>query len=158
MSETEDESLLQQDSGANHGGLYRTGKWTLEEENFASKLIELFQAGQIFCGVKEGQTLRSYLAQKLNCKLMRISKKYPGQNILSDRYHRSEIFREASTSTLIVDNLEKIFLEKDAIVRFEREKRKKYYTKRTPEENVAKKTKINTFSDFWTFAEQGDLL
>mmetsp|Transcript_26594 Transcript_26594/g.26841 ORF Transcript_26594/g.26841 Transcript_26594/m.26841 type:complete len:188 (+) Transcript_26594:79-642(+) len=157
MSEYQVESLLQQTYDANHDGFFRTGKWTMEEENFASKLIELFHAGQIYAGVYEGQTLRSYLARRLKCKPMRISKKFPGQNILSDRYHRSEIFWDACTSTSIVHDLEKIFLAKDVVVRFEREKRKKYYTKPSSEKNMTKKRKVNICSDFWTFAEEGML-
>jgi hypothetical protein len=76
-----------------------SGKWTLEEEQFAWKLINDFELGllskfiMIFllgfayflcflsADCEEGCTLRSYLARKLNCAPMRISKKFAGQNI-----------------------------------------------------------------------------
>jgi hypothetical protein len=57
----------------------RSGKWTVEEETFADLLIELFEKGHI--NVNNGCTLRSFLARKLHCAPMRISKKYAGKGI-----------------------------------------------------------------------------
>ena len=57
----------------------RSGKWALEEETFADLLIELFEKGQI--NENNGCTLRSFLARKLHCVPMRISKKYAGKGI-----------------------------------------------------------------------------
>jgi hypothetical protein len=42
---------------------YRKGKWTVEEENYANKLISLFNQGLL--PVVEGTTLRTYLSDKL---------------------------------------------------------------------------------------------
>lgn len=58
----------------------RSGKWTAEEEALASKLIYEFEIGMLN-DCDEGATLRSYLARKLNCAPMRISKKFAGQCI-----------------------------------------------------------------------------
>lgn len=58
----------------------RSGKWSIEEERFAKKLIEDFQSG-ILKDCEEGCTLRAYLARKLNCAPMRISKKFAGKCI-----------------------------------------------------------------------------
>ena len=55
-----------------------SGKWTLEEEAYVEGLMEEFRAGTL--DLQEGTTLRSFLAQKLNCKPKRISKKYEGKN------------------------------------------------------------------------------
>jgi hypothetical protein len=58
----------------------RSGKWTNEEENFANRLILEFEAGSLQ-DCEEGCTLRSYLARRLRCAPMRISKKFAGRCI-----------------------------------------------------------------------------
>lgn len=58
----------------------RSGKWTSEEENFANRLIVEFEAGSLH-DCEEGCTLRSYLARRLRCAPMRISKKFAGRCI-----------------------------------------------------------------------------
>ena len=58
----------------------RSGKWTLEEESFAKQLIVNFETG-LLKDCSDGCTLRAYLAKKLNCAPMRISKKFAGQCI-----------------------------------------------------------------------------
>lgn len=58
----------------------RAGKWSLEEENFAKKLIIEFESGTLK-DCEDGCTLRSYLARRLNCAPMRISKKFAGKCI-----------------------------------------------------------------------------
>lgn len=42
----------------------RKGKWTTEEETYASKIILLFNRGML--RIASGTTLRSYLSEKLN--------------------------------------------------------------------------------------------
>jgi len=51
------------DTSFNAGPL-RKGKWTTEEENYANKIIELFNKGLLQIPI--GTTLRSYLSEKLN--------------------------------------------------------------------------------------------
>ena len=59
-------------------GITRKGKWSQEEEEFVEQLIKEFEDGTIVC--VNGTTLRSYLAKRLNCSGMRISKKFAGKN------------------------------------------------------------------------------
>lgn len=67
-------SLLDDDS------LQRSGKWSGEEETFANQLVIDFETGAL-TDCEDGCTLRSYLARKLNCAPMRISKKFAGRCI-----------------------------------------------------------------------------
>ena len=53
------------------------GKWSPEEERYATELILAFESGTLD-DCEEGTTLRSYLSKKLNCAPMRISKKFAG--------------------------------------------------------------------------------
>lgn len=55
----------------------RRGKWTPEEEAYARFLQEEFENGAI-TDCDNGCTLRAYLARKLHCAPMRISKKFAG--------------------------------------------------------------------------------
>ena len=58
----------------------RCGKWSVEEENYAEYLIQGFQNGLLEdCNTSE--SLRSYLCRKLDCKPMRITKKFSGRDI-----------------------------------------------------------------------------
>lgn len=58
----------------------KSGKWSAEEKLLADRLIASFEAGTLSdCEV--GCTLRSYLARKLKCAPMRISKKFAGSRI-----------------------------------------------------------------------------
>lgn len=54
----------------------RRGKWTLEEETYANKLIAEFKQGTL--PLTDGTTLRTFLSKLLNCDPMRISKKFVG--------------------------------------------------------------------------------
>lgn len=58
----------------------RSGKWSFEEEAYANRLIEDFENGQLE-DCEDGCTLRAYLAHKLRCAPMRISKKFAGRCI-----------------------------------------------------------------------------
>jgi len=110
----------------------RSGQWTVEEKNYATELIDLFQSGSYVIGAKNGQTVRSFLANKLRCDPMRISKKFASFDGLAAKFHGASLMG----STLLSDpkmiklqNLEHIFLVKDSIVQSNRLKRKKYYDK-----------------------------
>jgi len=54
----------------------RKGRWSAEEKEFASKMVYYFQRGML--NLREGTTLRAYLAFKLRCNPMRVSKKFGG--------------------------------------------------------------------------------
>jgi hypothetical protein len=71
-------------------GLPHTGKWPLEEEKFAYKLIRDFEAG-VLDDCPEGTTLRSYLAKTLRCAPMRVSKKFAGKCIGSKTFTRKPL-------------------------------------------------------------------
>lgn len=58
----------------------RKGKWTLEEETYANKIIYYFNQGQL--NIPPGSTLRCYLSEKLNCDPMRITKKFAGASCI----------------------------------------------------------------------------
>jgi len=72
----------QQQASENNGGKpkLRSGKWVAEEEAYANLLIEAFEKG-VASDCTNGSTLRSYLATKLQCAPMRISKKFAGKGI-----------------------------------------------------------------------------
>lgn len=53
----------------------KSGKWSADEEELANLLIEEFQRGSL-SDCEDGCTLRSYLAKKLSCAPMRVSKKF----------------------------------------------------------------------------------
>ena len=76
----EDESTDQTQSSLDDDGLQRSGKWSGEEETFANQLVIDFETGALR-DCEDGCTLRSYLARKLNCAPMRISKKFAGRCI-----------------------------------------------------------------------------
>jgi len=67
-------------SGRSDSMRRRSGKWSADEEFYAKQLITAFENGTLD-DCEEGRTLRSYLAMKLNCAPMRISKKFAGQSI-----------------------------------------------------------------------------
>jgi hypothetical protein len=58
----------------------RKGKWTPDEENYANKIIYLFNQGLL--PIPAGTTLRGYLSEKLHCDPMRITKKYAGASCI----------------------------------------------------------------------------
>lgn len=74
------------------------GKWTAEEEAYAGVLIQHFRTGAL-PDCEDGTTLRSYLAEKLECIPMRISKKFAGIKI------GKEIFRRGCTNADVVMQL-----------------------------------------------------
>jgi len=80
-------SQIKKKSGQNQDrSKLRKGKWTIEEEEYTSRIIHHFSTGLLT--LPEGTTLRSYLAEKLNCDPMRITKKYAGAACLGKRvYH-----------------------------------------------------------------------
>jgi hypothetical protein len=55
----------------------------VEEEEYTSRIIHYFSTGLLT--LPDGMTLRSYLADKLNCDPMRITKKYAGASCLGRR-------------------------------------------------------------------------
>jgi hypothetical protein len=56
----------------------RSGKWTIQEEQYAEVLVDYFRNGWL-ADCFDGTTLRVYLTIKLGCSPMRVSKKFSGK-------------------------------------------------------------------------------
>ena len=85
-------------SGLEDRDSLRKGKWIQEEETFATRLIQLFNQGLLV--LPEGMTLRSYLAEKLNCDPMRITKKFTGASCLGKRVFHSRKHTDATLADM----------------------------------------------------------
>jgi hypothetical protein len=82
----------------------RRGKWTLEEEKYAERIIHDFENGTL--DVQDGTTLRNYLSKTLNCDPMRITKKFTGDSCIGKR-----VFATLSRSPENIPILEKAQIE-----------------------------------------------
>ena len=79
----------------------RKGKWTLEEENYTNKIIEMFNTSLLqLPSESNGITLRTYLAEKLNCDPMRITKKYAGASCLGKRVYHATLNNKVNSEIL----------------------------------------------------------
>ncbi|KAL3674167.1 hypothetical protein V7S43_000128 [Phytophthora oleae] len=65
----------------------RSGKWTLEEEAFTNMIIGYFKRGLL--DVEDGTSLRWYLAKRLNCEAMRVTKKLKGNSSIGKQIFRA---------------------------------------------------------------------
>lgn len=95
----------------------RRGKWTPEEERYTNKIIEAFKSGTLVLPENVvGVTLRSYLADKLECDPMRITKKYTGASCLGKRVYYKDRFKAPAEDVmrvqLEIQELEKLFRDK----------------------------------------------
>ena len=88
------------------GWKLRSGKWLDEEEAYADLLIKMFDRGQLSDCVT-GSTMRAYLAQKLHCAPMRISKKFAGKGI-GKKVYSSRIDTGNNVSTEVTEHRRKI--------------------------------------------------
>mmetsp|Transcript_33411 Transcript_33411/g.34046 ORF Transcript_33411/g.34046 Transcript_33411/m.34046 type:complete len:153 (+) Transcript_33411:130-588(+) len=105
----------------------RDGKWTNEEEEYASKLIDLFLAGQLESDIKEGDTLRQYLSEKLHCKETRITRKFGQSQPLASQYQQNKNDKEMKADDRqLLEKLKESYALKDKKVQLSRKKRKKY--------------------------------
>jgi hypothetical protein len=80
----------------------RRGKWTLEEENYANRLIHEFKSGLL--PLTDGTTLRTFLSKLLNCDPMRISKKFVGGNCIGKQVFKR---RQQEIENLTLDQIER---------------------------------------------------
>mmetsp|Transcript_20916 Transcript_20916/g.21030 ORF Transcript_20916/g.21030 Transcript_20916/m.21030 type:complete len:165 (+) Transcript_20916:51-545(+) len=139
----------------------RSGQWTTEEESYASELIDLFLSGNIGISARNGQTLRSFLAKKLECDPMRISKKFAAfEGLLAKRFERdsSDVGDFISEQNMVrLQNLERIFLVKDVIVQSNRVKRRKYYDKSQIRSKIRKCFDSRTSTDVSEIFNKSDL-
>ena len=62
----------------------RQGNWTIAEEEYMAELIEAFDNGQVE-GLADRTNLRDFLARRLNCDPMRITKKLKNKRNMGDK-------------------------------------------------------------------------
>jgi len=84
-----------------------------EEEEYTTRVIHHFSSGLIT--LPEGKTLRTFLADKLKCDPMRITKKFAGASCLSKKIHtlceRPQFTpQEIEAARIEIDRLEERFL------------------------------------------------
>lgn len=65
--------------------IIRKGKWTMEESQYAEQLIVFFK--ERLLQVPKGTMLRMYLAEKLHCEPMRITKKFSGKSSIGKQVY-----------------------------------------------------------------------
>jgi len=97
----------------------RKGKWTIEEEEYTSRIIQYFSTGLLT--LPDGATLRSYLAEKLNCDPMRITKKFTGACCLGRRAYHLRDRPRASPTEIEMASFELLHLEQRFRLRVEHE-------------------------------------
>lgn len=81
----------------------------MEEEEYTSRIIHYFGIGLLT--LPEGATLRSYLAEKLNCDPMRITKKYAGASCLGRRVYQFQNRMQPTVADIQVAKTELDHLE-----------------------------------------------
>lgn len=91
----------------------------VEEEEYTSRVIQHFSAGVLT--LPEGATLRSYLADKLNCDPMRITKKFTGACCLGRRVYHLRDRPRATPAELEMAKAERDHLEQRFRLRIEHE-------------------------------------
>ena len=94
---------------------YQPGQ--VEEEEFTSRIIQHFSTGLLT--LPEGATLRSYLADKLNCDPMRITKKFTGACCLGRRVYHLRDRPQASPTEVAMAKAELDHLEQRFRLRVE---------------------------------------
>ena len=94
----------------------RRGRWTREEEAYAAQLVIEFNRGMLPESSEFDLSLRMFLASKLNCDPMRITKKFAGNGGAGTRHikraTRSEPLRPARAAELL--GFELAFLKADS--------------------------------------------
>ena len=96
------------------GSLFPT---QVEEEEYTTRIIHYFSTGLLT--LPEGSTLRSYLADKLNCDPMRITKKYAGASCLGRRAYHFRNRPQPSVAEIQLAKVELDLLEKRFRLRVE---------------------------------------
>ena len=91
----------------------------IEEEEYTSRIIQYFSTGLLT--LPDGATLRSYLAEKLNCDPMRITKKFTGACCLGRRAYHLRDRPRASPAEIEMATFELLHLEQRFRLRVEHE-------------------------------------
>jgi len=101
------EEVLDEESTAGFHSV-RSGKWSPEEESYANQLVADFEKG-ILIDCEDGCTLRSYLARRLNCAPMRISKKFAGRCIGKMAFAKKPVEQDVLEASLL--QLEDLYIK-----------------------------------------------
>ncbi|KDO28094.1 hypothetical protein SPRG_20254 [Saprolegnia parasitica CBS 223.65] len=87
---------------------FRKGKWTDEESVYAERMTHYFKEGLL--PLEKGTMLRMYLADKLNCEPMRITKKFTGDECIG-----KQIFRPLPPTPLVNARMQSVQTELKAL-------------------------------------------
>ncbi|OQS03402.1 hypothetical protein THRCLA_04298 [Thraustotheca clavata] len=87
---------------------FRKGKWTEEESVYAERMSYYFKEGLL--PLEKGTMLRMYLAEKLNCEPMRITKKFTGDECIG-----KQIFRPMPPTPLVSVRMQSVQAELKAL-------------------------------------------
>jgi hypothetical protein len=128
--------------------LSHAGKWPIEEEIYANRLVVEFAAG-LLDDCEDGSTLRSYLSTKLRCAPMRISKKFGGKSIGNKVFVRKEGSRDALLSDLSSFQNSSKRKEKN------KNQRPKKQNRKTETDDVDDECDSNEFLQYATHSEDG---
>lgn len=87
----------------------------IEEERYTNRVIEAFNSGSLKLTESDrGITLRAYLADKLGCDPMRITKKYTGASCLGKRvYHAHKMQHAMKVEEVERTSVDLAFLEEE---------------------------------------------
>ena len=87
----------------------------IEEERYTNRVIEAFNSGSLKLTESDrGITLRAYLADKLGCDPMRITKKYTGASCLGKRvYHAHKVQHATKIEEVERTSADLAFLEEE---------------------------------------------
>lgn len=87
----------------------------IEEERYTNRVIEAFNSGSLkLTDSDRGITLRAYLANKLGCDPMRITKKYTGASCLGKRvYHAHKMQHATKAEEVERTSADLAFLEEE---------------------------------------------
>jgi hypothetical protein len=117
----------------------RRGKWTVQEEVYAEYIIQCFRTGNL-SDCDQNTSLRAYLANKLNCKPMRVTKKYSG----NPSYDCSVPFLKKTENE--IDSQEKLHHLRQLFRSSVKQKRKRSHRKvSNPVEKLIKDTSYLTY-------------
>eukprot|EP00607_Mallomonas_marina_P000790 CAMPEP_0182431544 /NCGR_PEP_ID=MMETSP1167-20130531/50054_1 /TAXON_ID=2988 /ORGANISM="Mallomonas Sp, Strain CCMP3275" /LENGTH=217 /DNA_ID=CAMNT_0024618015 /DNA_START=6 /DNA_END=656 /DNA_ORIENTATION=+ len=106
---------------------WKKGKWTTEEHDYANMIVSCFKAGYApGCGQT---TLRCYVAEKINCNPMRVSKKFSGLKGLGEKMNHLNSFNkeiELKMKTILEEKRSAFTAKEVEIERRANNKRKTY--------------------------------
>jgi hypothetical protein len=92
----------------------------VEEERYTNKVIEAFKTGTLqLSSTDKNITLRAYLAEKLGCDPMRITKKFTGASCLGKRVYRSDKVIHNRDETVENDRQQLESLERDFLLKLQ---------------------------------------